>query len=201
IRSNRLFQESSGNSHITGNGYWYPGDEWKGDVARIVMYMYLRYPTQCLANGTAYSPNSYHPDMPDVFLVWNEQDPVSQVEIQRNDVLEGIQGNRNPFIDNPYIATMIWGGIPAEDTWGTLSTNQENSVSISVVYPKPTENLIYFNNPNNTNLKAEIFNIEGQLLIKKKIINQLNIESIPSGFYILNFINNNKSNTYKVIKN
>src|SRR5690606_35382075 len=60
IRSNRLFQESSGNSHITGNGYWYPGDEWKGDVARIVMYMYLRYPTQCLANGTAYSPNSYH---------------------------------------------------------------------------------------------------------------------------------------------
>ena len=43
-------------------GDWYPGDEWKGDVARIVMYMYLRYPNQCepisVGEGTQiYSPN------------------------------------------------------------------------------------------------------------------------------------------------
>ena len=36
-KSNRLFEDGSGNSHITPNGEWYPGDEWRGDVARIIM--------------------------------------------------------------------------------------------------------------------------------------------------------------------
>ena len=43
--------------------------------------------------------------------------PVSAFEIQRNNVIEGAQGNRNPFIDNPYLATLIWGGNPAENKW------------------------------------------------------------------------------------
>ena len=43
-RSNRKFSDGSGNSAIvSSNGGWYPGDEWKGDVARTIMYMYLRY--------------------------------------------------------------------------------------------------------------------------------------------------------------
>ncbi|MGB8704779.1 MAG: endonuclease [Gillisia sp.] len=53
----------------------------------------------------------------DLFLKWNREDPVSIFEIQRNNVIEGAQGNRNPFIDNPYIATLIWGGTPAENRW------------------------------------------------------------------------------------
>ena len=41
-RSNRKFADGSGTaSYITPEGYWYPGDEWKGDVARMMMYMYL----------------------------------------------------------------------------------------------------------------------------------------------------------------
>jgi hypothetical protein len=51
-------------------------------------------------------------------LKWNVEDPVSDFEDQRNPVIEGIQGNRNPFIDNPYLATLIWGGATAaEDKW------------------------------------------------------------------------------------
>ena len=46
-RNNRKFADGSGNAGITGT-FWYPGDEWKGDVARMVMYMYLRYGNQCL---------------------------------------------------------------------------------------------------------------------------------------------------------
>jgi endonuclease I len=42
---------------------------------------------------------------------------VSLFEEQRNNVIEGAQGNRNPFIDNPYLATLIWGGNPAENKW------------------------------------------------------------------------------------
>lgn len=53
----------------------------------------------------------------DLFLKWNVDDPVSAFEEQRNAVIEGAQGVRNPFIDNPYIATLLWGGPAAENKW------------------------------------------------------------------------------------
>lgn len=43
-RDNLKFAQGTGNSS-SSNGGWYPGDEWKGDVARMMMYMYLRYGT------------------------------------------------------------------------------------------------------------------------------------------------------------
>ena len=73
-RSNRLFIDDSGvDSRIINGDYFYPGDEWKGDVARIIMYMYLRYPSQCEAVNSATGSANYSPngDMPDVFLEWN----------------------------------------------------------------------------------------------------------------------------------
>jgi endonuclease I len=43
-----------------------------------------------------------------MLLDWNELDPVSEAEIVRNDKIEVIQGNRNPFIDYPELADQIW---------------------------------------------------------------------------------------------
>jgi endonuclease I len=53
----------------------------------------------------------------DLFIAWNIEDPVSEFETQRNTVIYSAQGNRNPFIDNPYLATLIWGGDDAENKW------------------------------------------------------------------------------------
>ncbi|MCF6296379.1 MAG: endonuclease [Flavobacteriaceae bacterium] len=126
-RSNRKFSDGSGDPKIvTNDGGWYPGDEWKGDVARIIMYMYLRYngdgskisETQCLPINIGFgSTLPVDSNMIDLFLRWNAEDPVSDFEDQHNPIVEGIQGNRNPFIDNPYLATLIWGGLNAEDRW------------------------------------------------------------------------------------
>ena len=44
-----------------------------------------------------------------LFLQWNREDPVDEYEIFRNNVVQGIQGNRNIFIDFPSIADEIWG--------------------------------------------------------------------------------------------
>ena len=52
-----------------------------------------------------------------LFIAWNIADPVSTFEMQRNEVIYAAQGNRNPFIDNPYLATLIWGGSDAENKW------------------------------------------------------------------------------------
>ena len=132
-RSNRKFADSSGNSGATSNGYWYPGDEWKGDVARMIMFMYLRYDDRCLPSavgvGNALSNDS---NMIDLFLEWNVEDPVSSFEQQRNDAIANIQGNRNPFIDNPAFATNIWGGAQAEDLFGNDTPTGDNTATLLI---------------------------------------------------------------------
>jgi len=144
-RNNYKFALGSGNSgrsSITYNGPdgadtrgWYPGDEWKGDVSRIIMYMYLRYGSQCLPTNVGVGDTQFTPDeMIDLFLKWNREDPVSAIEKRRNTYHENTtntyaQGNRNPFIDNPFLATRIWGGENAEDTWGIYTSSDTEAPS------------------------------------------------------------------------
>jgi endonuclease I len=105
-RSNNPFTEGSGDYELIDGNKWYPGDDWRGDVARMVMYVNIRYGEDFETVGNL-----------EMFLKWNIEDPVSEFEMQRNDVIETAQGNRNPFIDNPYLATLIWGGADAENRW------------------------------------------------------------------------------------
>ncbi|GGG66278.1 endonuclease [Epilithonimonas arachidiradicis] len=117
-RGSLLFDDGTGaTAYKTSRGGWYPGDEWKGDVARILMYMYVRYNTRCLPLNITMNPATYSSDFPDILLKWNVEDPVSDFERQRNNVVANTQKNRNPFIDNPYLATVIWGGPAAQNTW------------------------------------------------------------------------------------
>ena len=134
-RNNRKFTDGSGNSGAQANAGWFPGDEWKGDVARMMMYMYVRYDVRCLPSNIGIGDNSSTPDdMIDLFLKWNVEDPVSDFERQRNiyhenTTNENAQGNRNPFIDNPILATRIWGGEKAEDIWGIYTNSDTEAPS------------------------------------------------------------------------
>lgn len=139
-RSNLSFTDGSGNAAQIGSA-WYPGDEWKGDVARIILYMYLRYDgngsalsqTLCLPSSTGTGPSvETDPNVPLIFLEWNAEDPVSEMEIEKNQVAEIHQGNRNPFVDNPALANLIWGGPEAEDTWGLTDNAHDFSPSTEV---------------------------------------------------------------------
>lgn len=133
IRGNKPFVQGSGTSKLVGD-YWYPGDEWKGDVARMMMYMYIRYENRCIPKYTPKgnngrnagvvvgTTNKIDPNMINLLLEWNAEDPVSEIERYRNEYHANTknkyaQGNRNPFIDNPYLATRIWGGPEAKNNW------------------------------------------------------------------------------------
>jgi endonuclease I len=208
-RANRKYATGSGNSTVVGAN-WYPGDEWKGDVARIIMYMYLHYGNQCLPSNIGVGANAdAGDDMIDLFLTWNAEDPVSQTEINRNNYLTNAnntygQGNRNPFIDNPYLATKIWGGLPAQDIWGTLSTTQMVAFKFSL-YPNPS-------NDRRINIDSEmevdeiqLININGQLMqqIQKptRTNNTYTVENLPTGFYFLKVTADNQSVTKKILVN
>jgi len=112
--------------HSVSGVVYEPDDEFKGDLARTYFYMVTCYMSSnftqaeggrtmfTYANGTAQLSN-YSVDL---LLKWHRQDPVSERELARNEVIYGNetlnkcsykQGNRNPFIDYPELAEYIWG--------------------------------------------------------------------------------------------
>lgn len=103
-----------------------PSDEYKGDFARTYMYMVTCYGDYSWNSSYMWmlsSESSQYLSLSkyavDLLLEWNKLDPVSQKELDRNEVVYKIQGNRNPFIDHPEFADYIWGakaGTPYEDT-------------------------------------------------------------------------------------
>ncbi|MGH3879368.1 MAG: endonuclease I family protein [Actinophytocola sp.] len=74
----------------------------KGPVARATLYFLVRYPG--LIGDAA---GELTPDRLDVLLSWHEQDPVSDYERHRNAAIAKIQGNRNPFVDDPELARLV----------------------------------------------------------------------------------------------
>lgn len=87
-----------------------PIDEYKGDIARGYFYMSVRYFSEDSDWGTSAMTNKSEilPWAMTMLLNWSDEDPVSQKEIDRNNAVYGYQGNRNPFIDHPEYARMIW---------------------------------------------------------------------------------------------
>ena len=96
-----------------------PIDAYKGDLARGYFYLATCYEddianwenitaeADAVLDGTSFPV--YEPWMIDMLLDWHLADPVSQKEIDRNEAIYAIQGNRNPFIDHPEYADLIWG--------------------------------------------------------------------------------------------
>jgi len=90
-----------------------PRDAVKGDVARMLFYMAIRYEgddgfANLELNNSINGSTPWH-GKTSVLLAWNAEDPVSTFEMRRNDRIHSAwQGNRNPFIDHPEWATAIW---------------------------------------------------------------------------------------------
>lgn len=111
-RGNLAFGEVNGGSKVMccgevvayrSSSYFEPFDDFKGDCARIIFYMLVRY-----SESDSYSITQVAQSM-NMLLEWHEADPVDEFEIQRNERCYSVQNNRNPFIDHPEFAAMIWG--------------------------------------------------------------------------------------------
>lgn len=203
-RGNKKFTNSSGTASAVSGSYWFPGTEWRGDVARIIMYMYLRYNNQCKPSSvTVGNPVGIDLNMVDLLLNWNSADPVNDFEENRNEIIFQNQGNRNPFIDNPYLATLIWGGIPAENKWN-LSVDKFVSPGSISIFPNPTFNsTVRIETKNSTLIEnIDLCSITGQNVIfeiayisQTKII----ISDLIQGLYILSVKTNEGILNKKII--
>ncbi len=92
-----------------------PDDEYKGDFARAYFYIATAYEnfTWDASKTSDFLDNSsyleFKPWLQQVLIAWHRADPVSEKEINRNNLVSDIQHNRNPFIDYPELAEYIWG--------------------------------------------------------------------------------------------
>lgn len=98
-RGNKAYGESS--------GFYDPGKEFRGDCARIVLYIYTRY-----GNSTIYAKTWGKDGVMEnltVLLRWMQEDPVDTWEMGRNDAVQSITGTRNVFVDYPEFAWLLFG--------------------------------------------------------------------------------------------
>ncbi|MEU9336817.1 endonuclease [Streptomyces sp. NPDC048290] len=119
VRGNKDFDNggapftNSGGS-LTDSNSFEPRDAVKGDVARMILYMAVRYegtdgwpnlePNDTVSNGSV----PYHGRLT-VLKQWNDEDPPDTTEKRRNDLIyTNYQNNRNPFIDHPEWVEAIW---------------------------------------------------------------------------------------------
>ncbi len=201
-RGNRKMAAGSGNAGNINNNTFYPGDEWKGDVARIMMYMYTRYGDQCKPSLNGVGSLQGGTQMLQLYLQWNVEDPVSDFEDQRNPYLETIYGNRNPFIDNPYLATIIWGGPVAEDRWGMVGVEDFITDNISV-YPNPTSELVWVSD--NTSFPVDnysVYDISGRMVLHNTFNTsekKIDVSTLQTGIYLLELISADKRVVKKIM--
>lgn len=128
-----------------------PIDEFKGDVARMILYFATRYESKLSSfDDNDILTNSAFPGVEAwelaVLKEWHTNDPVSQREIDRNNAAYIYQGNRNPFIDHPEYVALIWGtttpDTEAPSTPTNLIVTGSTSSTISLSWTASTDNIM-----------------------------------------------------------
>ncbi|MCQ2286428.1 MAG: endonuclease [Bacteroidales bacterium] len=103
-----------------------PSDRFKGDVARALLYIAVRYMNEDenFAENAFVKKSQFQPWAFNLLKKWHKMDPVSQKEIDRNNTIFAIQHNRNPFIDHPELVELIWGSDSLYDKFGYPSSTE-----------------------------------------------------------------------------
>jgi endonuclease I len=156
VGNNVSFQSQNGSKLGTSASLGYSGtvfepiDAFKGDVARMILYFVTRYEEklQGFSSGGMLGNVAFPGLQPwalNQYLAWNTMDPVSAEEIARNNASFTYQGNRNPFIDNPNYANLIWTNIPPDTEAPTAATNlvasNPTSNTMGLTWTAATDNI------------------------------------------------------------
>ena len=169
---------------------------FKGDVARSVLYMQIRYNGLSVVNGYP-STTGQMGDLATI-LDWHRNDPPDDFEMNRNNVVYNWQFNRNPFIDQPDLVEYIWG-TNVGDTWSqNLSTDTFETSSIKL-FPNPITDKLYVSGKEQ-NYNISMFSSEGRLVLKQQVANNNYIDlKIASGLYLVKIETENNQSLVKKI--
>ena len=217
IRGNLAFGEVASANYTSLNGsqrgtsalvgptgdVFEPADEFKGDIARGLFYIAVRYQDDIAsweANDTdgdsmldGSSDKVFEQWALDMLYNWHINDPVSQKEIDRNNAIFAHQDNRNPFIDNPQYVQDIW--------LNALSLNEVVPAVTFDIYPNPVKEQRFYITTT-ANADVLVYNVLGKLVMQHKVTpsdNDVMIGDLKSGVYLIKINSGNRSTTKKLI--
>ena len=186
-----------------------PRPEVKGDVARMLFYMAVRYEgydtyvnlelSENILPNTDKTP--FH-GIQSTLLDWHRNDPVDAWEENRNDIIfNDYQNNRNPFIDHPELAEHIWGNkIGIVWTNSSLSTNEEELITLNL-YPNPTTTDVFISGLTET-ATIEIYDVLGEKISIQTIDvnqNKIDVSQLKSGVYLFKISESDNSTLKRVL--
>lgn len=189
MRGNHPFGETKGETYKSNKGFsklgksttpgysgtvFEPNDIYKGDFARIYLYMATCYESKISGWSSPMLAGNSYPAYKEwalnLLLKWAEQDPVSEKEINRNTAAYGVQKNRNPFVDYPGLERYIWGDMQ------NVPFSYDN-------YQNPTS-IITVNAPT-TPRPVRIYTISGTLVRTTNDADHA-LDGLNKGIYIVN---------------
>lgn len=175
IRGNQFYGEYNGPSGTLGG--------FKGDVARSVFYMAIRYNGLEIVNGFPDGIVGQFGDLA-TLLNWHRNDPPDDFEMNRNNVVYTWQFNRNPFIDEPDLIEYIWGNQVGETWDASLSSNEFNFSSLKV-FPNPVKNYAIISNLTKK-ATVEMYTQDGKHVKNFTVYNNIPFQvNVAAGIYFL----------------
>ena len=191
---------------IRNNQFYGPGEyegpsgtlgSFKGDVARSVLYMQIRYNGLEIVNGYPDGVMGQFGDLA-TLLDWHRNDPPDDYEMNRNNVVYTWQYNRNPFIDEPDLVEYLWG-THVGDVWSQslgLSDTFETQIK---VFPNPSNNGFYLKGIQNETV-LDLFSVDGRKIKSFKVSQDTYVDyNLSAGMYILKITSDDQSSLKKII--
>ena len=197
----------------TFNGYFEPAEDKKGDVARSIFYFYTMYRTE----ATTEDPD-YFSQMREDLCNWHNEDPVDDVEMDRNLMKAMVQdGKTNPFIMDCSLVNRMYCTEYPPNACANLTTSIDDSFTKGdplepaiKIYPNPNNGIftLDISNISPGNYQVDIFFLSGQLIYslseRLDYFNSINMWNAKPGIHIIHLTNHDTgrkySGTFEVIK-
>lgn len=178
IRGNQFYGQYSGPAGTLGG--------FKGDVARSIFYLAVRYNGLEVVSGYPDGMIGKFGDL-DTLLTWHRNDPPDDFEMNRNNVVQTWQFNRNPFIDMPEMIEYIWGD-KQDEIWQNPSSVTWSDIDNFQIFPNPTSSTLQINLGTLMDGKFTLRDVNGAILQSKSFVAQnlisTNVEGLKGIYFI-----------------
>lgn len=170
-----------------GQTVFEPRDEHKGDAARALMYEAICYTT---ISGNSWALPSYQNQY--LLKQWHFQDPPDNWEIARNDFIDSLQNNRNPFVDSiDYACFVNFSNMTYEPLACEASINELLNNGF-ITYPNPSKDEINLHVDATTISSYQIIDFQGRVVLSNNVNNlalvKANISKLNAGTYMVKVV-------------
>ena len=172
-------------TNANGQTVFEPRDEHKGDAARAIMYEAICYTT---VSGNSWALPNSQDQM--ILKQWHFQDPPDNWEIARNDFIDSLQGNRNPFVDSiDYVCFIDFSNMTYDASACVPSSVEELLNKGFIIYPNPASEKLNLHVDATTISSYQIIDFLGRVVLSSDVNNlklvKANISSLKSGAYLV----------------